>query len=73
MTLPAQIVAQIVAQTAAQTAAAPAGDAAAHLDVAEFSMLGGSRIMSSAVDAERSARLISWLCALVAGRDPKSL
>jgi hypothetical protein len=29
--------------------------------------------MSSAVDAERSARLITWLCALIAGRDPRML
>lgn len=50
----------------------PESATATAFEVAEFSMLGTARIMSSAADAERSARLISWLCALIAGRDPKA-
>ena len=60
----------IEAQAAAPSAPAPAAIPAPPLELAQYSMLGGTRIMSSAVDAERSARLITWLCALIAGRDP---
>jgi hypothetical protein len=60
----------ILAQSV-ETPAAPVSELATQTTVGDFSMLGGTRIMSSAADAERSARLISWLCALVSGRDPR--
>jgi hypothetical protein len=61
------------AQAALSSTPAPQATPGPQRELAEHSMLGGTRIMSSAVDAERSARLITWLCALIGGRDPRLL